>query len=350
MNTHTVVLNAGETMGANHYYKTKNGGAIYFDEANQLVKGGAQIDNGLHVSKFIKTYNQKNGRTYAIDHIIQMPQNSVYKTLSENNQYKEFFALCNDDRGDEIREFAGISTKKIDGSTISPMTRFYTFRSGKGCYGLDYNVNYFSSYNYTVYAPNDQAMNVAYSKGLPKWDDLEKLYKSVVDLEDNAENEQLKTKVKAELLAKVEAINDFIRYHFQNNSVYVDNTVSGGEYATACSDTLGIAFKLNVKGGSKSFTVTDAAKQNVIIKEDPNKMYNKMTRDYVFKVDPKDPRTLLSNEISTSSFAVVHEISTPLCPYPSGRYDGMWASTNAKKRLVGHRNCYLKKQKGMYRK
>lgn len=350
LNTHTVVLNAGETMGANHYYKTKNGGAIYFDEANQLVKGGAQIDNGLHVSKFIKTYNQKNGRTYAIDHIIQMPQNSVYKTLSENNQYKEFFALCNDDRGDEIREFAGISTKKIDGSAISPMTRFYTFRSGKGCYGLDYNVNYFSSYNYTVYAPNDQAMNVAYSKGLPKWDDLEKLYKSVVDLEDNAENEQLKTKVKAELLAKVEAINDFIRYHFQNNSVYVDNTVSGGEYATACSDTLGIAFKLNVKGGSKSFTVTDAAKQNVIIKEDPNKMYNKMTRDYVFKNDPKDPRTLLSNEISTSSFAVVHEISTPLCPYPSGRYDGMWASTNAKKRLVGHRNCYLKKQKGMYRK
>ena len=79
-------------------------------------------------------------------------------------------------------------------------------------------------------------------------------------------------------------------------------------------------------------------------------MYNKMTRDYVFKNDPKDPRTLLSNGISTSSFAVVHEVSTPLCPYTSGRYDGMWASTNAKKRLVGHRKSYIKKQKGMYRK
>ena len=75
-----------------------------------------------------------------------------------------------------------------------------------------------------------------------------------------------------------------------------------------------------------------------------------MTRDYVFKNDPKDSRTLLTNEISTSSFAVVHEISTPLCPYRSGRYDGMWASANAKKRLVGHRNCYLQKQKDMYRK
>lgn len=350
LNTHTIVLNEGETMGANHYYKTKNGGTIYFDEANQEVKSGSQINNGRPVSKFIKTYNQKNGRTYAIDHIIQMPQNSVYKTLSENNQYKEFFNLCNDDRGDEIREFAGISSKKIDGSLISPMTRFHTFRSEKGYYGLDYDVNYFNSYNYTVYAPNDKAMADAYSKGLPKWDELETLYKSVVDLEDNEENNKKKTQVKAEILAKVEAINDFIRYHFQNNSVYVDNTVNNGEYATACSDSLGIAYKLNIEGGSKSFTVYDAANNDVIIKADPNKMYNRMTRDYVFKNDPKDSRTLLTNEISTSSFAVVHEISTPLCPYRSGRYDGMWASANAKKRLVGHRNCYLKKQKDMYRK
>lgn len=346
LNTHTVVLNEGETMGVNNYYKTKNGGEVYFDQANQQVKSGSQIDNGRPASKFVKTYNQKNGHTYAIDHVIQMPQNSVYKTLESNDQFKSFFDLCSDARADTIREFAGISSKKLDGSLVSPMTRFYTFRTGKGYFGLDYNVNYFSSYNYTVYAPNEEAMAKAFDKGLPNWDKLYDIYKSVEDLDDD---DEAKKAAKDEILVKVEAINDFIRYHFQNNSIYVDNQVSGGEFATACSDTLGIAYKLNVQGGSGKFTVVDATNVGQEITKS-GKMYNKMTRDYVFSKDPKIAGNLMSNEISTSSFAVVHEISTPLCQNANGRYDNMWASPSAKKRLAGHRVCFLKRQQEMYRK
>lgn len=360
LNTHTVVLDEGQKMGSNYYYKTKNGGEIFFNAAKQMVESGSQIDNGRPASKFVKTYNQKNGSTYAIDHIIQMPQNSVYKTLSENEQYADFLNLCSDERGDTLREFAGISSKKVSGSVVTPMDRFHTFRTGKNYYGLDYNVSYFSSYNYTVYAPNREAMVKAHAKGLPTWDEIYEIYKNAVDLEDN---DPAKTQAKAEVLARVEAINDFIRYHFQNNSVYVDNSVKGGEYGTASSDTLGIAHKLTVHGGANQFTVTDRAGETITISGNPvdangnaatknshGKMFNKMTRDYVFKNDATKVNFILTNEISTSSFAVVHEIDNPLCQNTSKRYDDMWRTANAKKKLVGHRICFLQRQKEMYRK
>lgn len=346
LNTHTVVLNPGEEMGGNRYYKTKNGGTIMFDGTLGEVKGGAQVDNGQPVSKFVKTYNQKNGKTYAIDHIIQMPQNSVYKTLKNDTQFSDFFELCTNSNADVIREYAGISSKKLEGSTVSPMTRFWTFRSDKGYFGLDYNVNYFSSYNYTVYAPDNDAMAKARELGLPTWDELETIYNNTSDLDDE---DPAKIEAKAEILAKAEAINDFIRYHFQNNSVYVDNTIEGGEFATACSDTLGIAFKVNVGGGSRQFTVTDAANRTITI-SDGDKLHNKMTRDYVFSKDPTDSRNLTTNSITTSSFAVVHEIDQPLCPYANGRYDGKWATAKARQGLVAHRKFFLERQKDMYRK
>ena len=226
------------------------------------------------------------------------------------------------------------------------MTRFWTFRSDKGYFGLDYNVNYFSSYNYTVYAPDNDAMAKARELGLPTWDELETIYNNTSDLDDE---DPAKIAAKAEILAKAEAINDFIRYHFQNNSVYVDNTIEGGEFATACSDTLGIAFKVNVGGGSRQFTVTDAANRTITI-SDGDKLHNKMTRDYVFSKDPTDSRNLTTNSITTSSFAVVHEIDQPLCPYANGRYDGKWATAKARQGLVAHRKFFLERQKDMYRK
>ena len=347
LNTHTVVLEDGEEMGANKYYKTKNGGTIYFDKANSTVMGGAQMDNGVAPSRILQVDNQKNGKSYTLDHVIEMPQNSVYKVLSGTQQFSDFFDLCNDDRADSIREFAGISTKTIEGTKISPMTRFYTFRTGvTGYYGLDFNVNYFSSYNYTVYAPDNSAMEIARQKGLPTWDDLYAIFKQHVDSEDG---DPAKIQAQAEVLAKVEAINDFIRYHFQNNSVYVDNTVGSGEYMTAASDTLGIAYKVNVVGGGNKFTVIDGSNQSVEVNGN-GKLINKMTRDYVFAKSAQDARNLTTNSISTSSFAVVHEIDKPLCKNADGRYDGMWASAKAKKGLVEHRNLFLQRQKEMYRK
>ena len=135
-------------------------------------------------------------------------------------------------------------------------------------------------------------------------------------------------------LAMVEEINAFIRYHFQDNSVYADNTVEEGVYPTACSDTLGIRDKLTLTGGNGRLMVQDKRGQQIAIEANgTSKLVNQMARDYV--LDTK------RHTISTSSFAVVHQISTPLSTHAdTDRYDTAWTGAGARQRMRAYRQQY----------
>jgi hypothetical protein len=62
-------------------------------------------------------------------------------------------------------------------------------------------------------------------------------------------------------------------------------------------------------------------------------MVNQLARDYVL-----NKRT---HVINTSSFAVVHQISTPLCTHEdTDRYDGVWTGSGARQRLKDFRRLY----------
>jgi hypothetical protein len=132
----------------------------------------------------------------------------------------------------------------------------------------------------------------------------------------------------------VEEINAFIRYHFQDNSVYADNVIESGIYPTACSDTLGIREKLTVSGGNGTLIVTDKRGQQVdVVGSNTRKLSNIMTRDY--EIDNK------KHSILTSSFAVVHQISTPLSIHAdTDRYDKAWTGAGARRRLQAYRQQY----------
>lgn len=138
-------------------------------------------------------------------------------------------------------------------------------------------------------------------------------------------------------LAMVEEINAFIRYHFQDNSVYADNVVDAGAYPTACSDTLGIRVKLNVGGGSGRITVTDKRGHQIEIDAaSTTKVVNRMARDYVLNKS--------THAINTSSFAVVHQISTPFSTHSdTDRYDALWTGSNARQKLAAYRRLYDEK-------
>ena len=145
----------------------------------------------------------------------------------------------------------------------------------------------------------------------------------------------------------IETISNFIRYHFQDNSVYADNKVTGGEYYTANTDTLGISVKLRVLDGSNGeFKVRDARGNEVTVSANGGHKVNMMTRDYVFNNTAVNATQLLS-----SSFAVVHEIATPLNPNANtDRYDALWNTAGAKRRLIGHQKLGLARLARMYRK
>lgn len=346
LNYSTIVLPTGSMLesSGNRYFKTKHGGEVYFD-GKKVVSGG-QIDNFIDASNVVETYPEKNGVAYVVDRVIQAPQNSVYSVLTDSvnyPQFSEFMNLCIDSRMDRLMQFADSAFIGSNNITGKDNTESYHLFIDKN--GLTPNVNYFSSYNYTFYIPNNEAMARARSLGLPTWDDVYKLFSKWDGLTDNELDnimgaDSLRRVDRDKALAMINQINAFIRYHIQNDAIYADRTVmsdnltpvstgAGDDFATAYANDLGIRMKLNLRGGQNQFTVKDAAGNQVVISENSGLLVNKMTRDYVF-----DGVATQASSISTSSFAVVHEIGSPLVHESSGRYDGAWTKGNVAKKLA----------------
>ena len=352
LNFHTIVLGDGEIMGQNKYYKSKHGGEVMFEGTQ--VRSGAQIDGQLAPSVFDRVYNQKNGTTYAIDHIIQAPQKSVYSVLSDslNPQFTDFMELCSGLSADSLMEFA--SDRMMDINTVTRRRRMDGYLTFIAKNGLTDNVNYFNSFNYTVWAPDNEAMAKAFAKGLPHWSDISAIYdqwaeytedglvkwSTLLSDEDMTLSPYQKGLLQADrdkVLAMIEEINTFIRYHFQDNSVYADNIVEANEYSTASADTLGVRKKLHVNGGNGILNVIDNGGNTITVNANStDKVVNQMTRDYVFNTLAR-----VASEISTSSFAVIHQVSTPFNSHSdNGRYDSMWTGSGARQRLASFRKLY----------
>ena len=308
LNYHTVLMESGETFGHNKYYKTKHGGEICLQgngEAGSSIVSGAQIDNGAAPSVIKAVYNEKNGTAFRVSNIIQAPQNSVAKTLKNNDQFSEFYEACAGFSATDILKWAGISDETNSfGTTEQDQYIIFTSTYGTGknaikkaC--LDENVKMFNTYNYTLYAPDNAAMEEAYANGLPRWSEIQALFEEYGD--------EAPDNVRAEVLEQIKAIREFVRYHFQSISLYADKTVEGGTYQTLATNELGLAREIKVSGGNDKIVVTDGADiQHVVDANAAGKVTNAMARDYWF-----NSSALSATAITTSSFCAVHEISKP---------------------------------------
>lgn len=308
LNYHTVLMESGETFGHNKYYKTKHGGEICLQgngEAGSSIVSGAQIDNGAAPSVIKAVYNEKNGTAFRVSNIIQAPQNSVAKTLKNNDQFSEFYEACAGFSATDILKWAGISDETNSfGTTEQDQYIIFTSTYGTGknaikkaC--LDENVKMFNTYNYTLYAPDNAAMEEAYANGLPRWSNIQALFEEYGD--------EAPDNVRAEVLEQIKAIREFVRYHFQSISLYADKTVEGGTYQTLATNELGLAREIKVSGGNDKIVVTDGAGiQHVVDANASGKVANAMARDYWFNNSAQS-----ATAITTSSFCAVHEISKP---------------------------------------
>ncbi len=320
----TVVLKSGERLGVNKYYKTKHGGAIYIDGNNgtnmnnAYVSSGAQITGnpvGVSVPAQVTEVfpNQRNGVSYKIDRLIQGPTKSVYKVLSENPQLSEFFKLCNG-FDPEVLEWVGISSQK-DQVGIRPIDQYKLFHvpgeydGQRRC--ADQNVKMFNNYNYTVYAPNNDAMAFAYAHGLPKWEDINALYETYfVNADEELAGSDDAELAKEQAKEMIEAIKRFTRYHFHNTSLYIDNVVDvksgGSEFLTFLTDRYSINKGLTITGGDNKIQIHDATSMPKEISANSGAV-NMMTRDFEYDRDRRS-----ATRVTASSFAVVHELNTPL--------------------------------------
>ncbi len=358
------------------YFKTKGGGTIRFknsasfgDIDDMEVAGGWQIENegqSEDVQRPVKiiervdlnkktSKNDGNGRTYIIDRPLLPARMSVYDIVSDTVTYPEFAAFF------RLMNEAQIFSTRSNRHDIASLRAITTF----------------SAYHYTVYVPKNATVQalidskkLIFSSELDAIDNqfknyqtqLNRAYRGVEnrdslvfsDLADsilkisekyygitdrNVIIESLKAKKASDSPTmafsdmKRDQLINFVKYHIQDNSVYVGASFNAGvdeetgvkvqkaKYETAYLK--GRQFvKLMVKGGD-SIELTDQ-KGNVrrVVTDTTTPSgkpyYNIMCREYEIK-PITDNRELTDQNYATdflieaASNAVVHLIDAPLC-------------------------------------
>jgi len=293
-----IVIGDVET-GENYYFTKENNVLKVTGSGTGLkVQGGEDVAENTDIN-VLDVYAQENGNTYLIDKPIQTPLRSVYKVLSQTPQFSKFFELLNG--------FPSTSNSVV-------------FVRKTNYYGIDYNIRFFNTFNYTIYVPTNDAMEKALSAGVIKsWEQINAI--------ENV----------PERLAEIEKMELFLRYHFQDNSVFVGGPVVDGLYQSCTINNdkeldetrfrtyKNKYFKLAVEqDGSDLFltteTLVDEESTAKVVKDEG--LYNIMARDYVFNDNPSGfdeidgtgsgSKSFTSSRIITSSTAVIHQIDNVL--------------------------------------
>lgn len=376
----------GDFQDGNKYHMSKGYGTVKVEADGPAdatgrptvtkIYGGQQLEQmaetGADVFKAPgEVYNMENGNTYRLDNdganLVMPATHSVYKTMKQTPEFAEFFNLCNvDEDVANLIAYKDPTTGKVVNDSLN---KYIVFENTNKIVD-DYNVRTFNTYHYTVYIPTNDDILQAYSEGLPSWEELGEKKDEITEWSDQIADltitvdslidaiaeqteasagfetpeilqmkadtaniyhqiDALQTKVNEEtaiVKAKAELIIAFVKYHIQDNSVYVDElphcVVTGIEedftpsYETAALDPETKRFsKLTVETVPGSYSshatmhVTDAKKDGdtsapvcdcYIINEDGTEgtLFNVMTRDIV----------LNGSNIETSSYAVLHLI------------------------------------------
>ena len=383
-----------ETGTSYNYFQTKGRGTIYFDwnpadknagEGQTLlskVKGSYQVEteriDTLETQTItIKTrYNQAslkkdptsttdgNGRTYVIDKPLLTARLSLYDILSDEVNYPEFHEFF------ELMSHAGVNNVGL-----------FSQNMNKHATG-SMNLTTLNTYHYTVYVPTEKALKDLYKSGrlftIEMIDSIKTTYdENIDDVETNktsydkiwnmfenyhqfvqgtADDFEVTDSVFrntpwfSKYTAKLEKqITDFVKYHIQDNSVYVngkftidlrENPLGEANYETAYMNDNAQFVKLSVKydhARNKIFVIdteTDKAlranpayvsaptDEKIKMREaaakivDPAKavsvsgkpLYNIMCREYEYDNASVGSAT----QIETSSYVVIHLIDGTL--------------------------------------
>ena len=375
LDSHIIVHSDAESKtgfgSLNQYYVTKGGSAVKisnredgslssdFDQTQPgfYVQGGFQIDKDSLLT-VTRTYDRReettgygNGMTYIIDRPIQTTMKSVYSVLEgegETSPFYQFFNLCQIDADLLTRAGVADSVKKQEDKDTE-IEKYTVFTSSQN--GLTDNVRFFNSFRYTVYVPTNEAVLEAIGQGLPTWDQISEVITNgeaeVQSATDAGMSEEeilaLTRKYKFKAQAMITCLVNFLKYHFQDNSVFADhNAVEATKYETACINdetnryrSVKISSTGNGTLSVRSVYSTDANGNDVEgpvrnVTSDPT-LKNIMTRDYTFNTKAKNATT-----IETSSYAVVHQIDGVLNfkQLNNGRYDTDWATTTAARKFI----------------
>lgn len=275
----------GDIVDGQEYYKTKTGGILkaYKKDGKQYIDGGYQIEMGESLvfpdSCIVK---KGNGVTYGASSaeamegkLAAVPMSatkSVYQLLKEETTDTLFYYLLS---ASDL-----LATKEGRNEPVGNDNK---------------NINIFDSYNYTVYVPQDSKIKELIDNGyLPTW----KEYDELAEAEEYGNEE---AKKKREVIRN--RINNFLRYHIQDNSVLINGEHVSQSYETGKLNTKNNRFyTLEVTANATDLTVKgNVGKECKVVKS--GNFYNKLAREYW--ISNKGSATAM---LTSSSHAVVHKI------------------------------------------
>lgn len=219
-----------------------------------------------------ETYDKENGKAYLIDGILQNTTTSIHDVLSGRDEFKEFYDMC---------ALLGIFVNNPTSSTVAPGRK----------------VSFLNQYHYTIYVPTNEAIRDAQAKG---W------VPTVAQIESEGDQS-----VRDSLLTVMER---FVRYHFQDNSVFVKGErVENEPYLTSTiNEETNKFYPLYVTNKDGNVSVTSeadhAAGQVTAHVVTDGDAYNLMTRDLTLNNADKEKATT----IEAYTYAVIHQIDNVL--------------------------------------
>lgn len=346
MDYHTVVLenedvaNGDPITTGNKYYKTKGGGELLVEKngGSWTVKSGSQIDpivpGGdvvLPASTVEVAEQEDNGYNYRIDHVIQPTILSVSQVLANEPRFSEFYEMCSGFANSDLLYWIGYSSDYAkDPFGVSDQQRKLIFTTDYSfntvtnrSLAKEGNVKMFNTFNYTLWAPDNDAMKKAYAAGLPSWEEINEIYEKATE---KSSKEHCPEPFASVLKQKIEKMNEFCKYHFQYIALYADQYIpasdgGNGNYQSMYAPENQPLKENRVTCSGGVLTITDGGgQQHTVNANDSEHLSNLMARDYWLNKS----RGSANNSILTSSFCVIHELTEPLYFDSTLTYDEDW--------------------------
>ena len=337
LESHTIVLDGIDEINSeiDEWYMAKNGSPVKVHrEGGRVVsaQGGFQIENeeegiegsitaanknaytelhGVQNNFVTDEQDMSNGTTYILDSPLVPSARSVYsiftndETYEEDYPYNSFYDLCQ--VNEEIVRACGLvdETNLTTSQQKAELKKYQIFIDDKG---PDYNVQFFNNYRYTILAPTNEAVQEAIANGLPTWEDIIADYEACEKLEGAEDGELINTEDSLRLQAKITYLVNFIRYHFADNSLFVDKSiVPSTEFVTASYDNVkGLFCKIDMQRPESGVLQVKDFNGGDWITAEGN--VNILARDVSCSKTPAKQTTMNGITIDGSSFAVIHQI------------------------------------------
>ncbi len=318
------IINGSMAMGlltpGQKFYQAKNGSPIVVEWDGDVVKGVAgsfQYERGyfIPVTESFDKSVQGNGRSYLVDmEPLQSTTLSPYAAITDPNrpEFQAFASLL------EGCNFIGSDDKANHATMDKALTNM-------------------SNYHYTIYVPKSESIEQLITEHrLPTFDDRDAITQAIAgieELKDELENNLFdeagdtipavwkqmndldaeKEFLQEQDVIMTDVISNFVSYHIQDNSVFVDGAAhSNSVFESACLDTATTRFAkvyVDYTPGGK-LTVTDNTGKTHTVDETVN---NILTRQYFF--NGANLKGNSCTQIYSSSYAVIHMIDTPMMPF-----------------------------------